>query len=295
MVNALANPEVAELNDIIDTERYPVDKPDAPGWQALIDRCRAGLADDGSVTLRGFLRSEALDQARDEIAAAAEHAPVIEENLSVYARDLSGEGLDPDDPRIKMSPRRLGHVTRDMIPAHYVAHRLYAASEFKRFIAAAVDRDRVFEYADPLAGLIATILPPGGVLPYHYDTNEFVVTVNTMAPEAGGEFQYIPNLRSPGDENLEGLRRVQNGEADHLIRTPNAAPGDLNIFKGRYSLHRVTEILGSRPRHTMVFSYAERPGIIGPVDRTRNVYGRVTEAHLVAEEFAAESYDGLIK
>ncbi len=69
-------------------------------------------------------------------------------------------------------------------------------------------------------------------------------------------------------------------------------PGDLQIFLGRYSLHRVSEVRGSTERHVAVLSFANRPGVIGPVDRTRAVYGRVTEAHLIAEAMIAP--DGLI-
>ena len=76
------------------------------------------------------------------------------------------------------------------------------------------------------------------------------------------------------------------------MRSVGAAPGDLQLFLGRYSLHQVTPVTGDRQRHTLVLSYAERPGVIGPIDRTRSVYGRVTEAHLVAG--GVDAADGLI-
>ena len=53
-------------------------------------------------------------------------------------------------------------------------------------------------------------------------------------------------------------------------------------------------MVGSTDRHVAVLSYADRPGVIGPVDRTRAVYGRVTEAHLVAEQCKLDSADGLM-
>ena len=175
------------------------------------------------------------------------------------------------------------------------ALHLYVSPAFKRFVAASVGLERVYEYADPIAGLVATVLPPGGAYPWHYDSNEFVVTIMTQAPERGGVFEYVPNLRSPGRENLGALEDVLAGRADESIHRASMRPGDLQFFLGRYSLHQVTRTAGSTERHVVVFSYANEPGVIGPLDRTRAVYGRVTEAHLLAADRSCDPRDGLIR
>ena len=93
-------------------------------------------------------------------------------------------------------------------------------------------------------------------------------------------------------------RRIGHLTRDQIppdtVRTLQMHAGDLQIFLGRYSLHRVTEVRGNTTRCVGVLGYANRPGVIGPFDRTRSVYGRVTEAHLLAAEFAPKSGDGLI-
>lgn len=293
-MDTLADPEVGILDGLVDLERYPIHDPSSARWIALIDQVRAQMAAEGCVTLPGFLDPSALTRCHADIAAAAEHVPLRTHEASVYHRaDLEGS-LDPDDPRCKKLEWFAGHVTRDMIPAYTPAHRLYVSATFKRFIAAAVDHERVYEYADPLAGLVATILPPGGRYPWHYDTNEYVVTIMTQAPESGGLFEYHQDLRSPGDENLDGLGHALDGTSLHPPHEISASPGDLQLFLGRYSLHQVTQVEGDTARHVLVLSYAECPGVIGPVDRTRSVYGRVTEAHLLAEQQRLATNDGLI-
>lgn len=290
-----ADPERDALDDIVDLAQYPIDAPGSPALLAVVGRCRAALAADGCCTLPGLLRPAALERAARELAALARKAVVREEDCSVYVRGDAEATLGLDDPRRMVMRRRVGHVTRDQIPPDAVVQRLYVAPSFKSFIGACVDEPRIFEYADPLAGLIATVLPPGGVLPWHYDTNEFVATLMTQEPERGGLFQYCPDLRRPGDENLAGLRGVLVGDADDVVvRTRQLRPGDLQLFRGRYSLHRITTIEGEHARHVAVLSYANRPGVIGPVDRTRAVYGRVTEAHLLAHELHRGAADGLI-
>ncbi len=294
VLEQLANPEAGDLSDVIDLDRYPIHEPGSVAGNLLIERAHRQLSADGCLVLDGFLRPAALALAAEEIGAMATHVPIRRYLSTVYARKDSEVGLPADDPRVRPLARHAGHVTRDMIPPYAVAHRIYASSFFKAFIAACTHRERVFEYADPLAGLVATVLPPTGSYPWHYDTNEYVATIMTRKPDVGGVFEYCPDLRRPGDENLAGLADVLSGEHPEMIRTVDVEPGDLQLFLGRYSLHQVTPTAGDTDRHVMVFSYADRPGVIGPVDRTRDLYGRVTEAHLVAEASAANSADGLI-
>ncbi|MGB3737514.1 MAG: hypothetical protein WA964_21350 [Ilumatobacter sp.] len=294
LLEQLANPEAGDLSDVIDLDRYPINRPGSSEWTAMIERIHTQLADDGCLVLTDFLRPAALALAEEEIAAMAEHVPIRRHSSTVYARADLEASLPAGDPRLSPLVWNAGHVTRDMIAPYTIAHRVYASAYFKQFIAACTNRERVFEYADPLAGLVATVLPPTGAYPWHYDTNEFVVTIMTRKPDDGGVFEYCPDLRHPGDENLTGLADVLSGDHPEMIRRVDVAPGDLQLFLGRYSLHQVTTTSGDTDRHVMVFSYADRPGVIGPVDRTRAVYGRVTEAHLVAEAAAAESPDGLI-
>jgi hypothetical protein len=140
-----------------------------------------------------------------------------------------------------------------------------------------------------LAGLCVNVLPPGRGHPWHFDTNEFAVSLLTQPAEAGGVFEFCPGIRSPEDENLAGVRAVLEGEAgeatdaaDGTVRRLALRPGDLQLFRGRFSLHRVTTVEGTTPRHTAILSYSERPGVVGSVERTRQLFGRVLPEHLAA-------------
>ncbi len=282
----LADPEVGALDEIVDLQRYPqLTNPD--GAAKLGASMGAELQKNGAGRLEGFLTADAVATLAAELRAALPYVRVSHDRRSAYAEAVNGGEPLPESDWIA------GHVTRDMIPAYSVSHRLYVSPVFKRLIAAAVGSSQLFEYADPLAGLVATVLPPGGCYGWHYDTNPFVVTIGVEQAPSGGKFEYYPNLRRPGDENLAGLRDVLSGqhpnECDELI----SAPGDLTVFLGRYSLHRVSEVTGGY-RITLVLSYADRPGVIGPVERTRRVYGRVTEAHLLAESGPLGA-DGLLR
>ena len=267
----LADPEADALDDLVASTHRQLVAPSAQHGRTVL---RSRLDEDGVVGVPGFLTADAVAELLDECRRLEPWAGVRTDHRSVFGRREA-------DPRLG-STWVAGHLTRDMFPPHSVAQRLYVSPVFKQLVASIVGVTHVYEYADPLAGLVCTVLPPGGCYGWHYDTNEFVVTIAVGQPERGGEFEYVPDLRSPGHENLEGARRIVAGlDRDH-VRSVCAQPGDLQLFRGRYSLHRVAPVEGDRPRFTLVLSYSDRPGVIGPLDRTRRVYGRVTEQHLLA-------------
>jgi hypothetical protein len=203
--------------------------------------------------------------------------------VNVYNVDVN-ESLAADHPaRIQMR-RENAFIARDLIPPDTIIHRLYTDAAFQRFIAACFGLPEVHELADPLAGLCLNVVSPGMGHPWHFDTNEFAVSMLTQEPERGGAFEYCPDIRSGEAENFDDVRAVLEGRADHRVHRLTLRPGDLQLFRGRYAMHRVTEVAGARQRHTAIFSYSERPGVVGNPARTRQLFGRVLSAHRAGEK-----------
>jgi hypothetical protein len=150
---------------------------------------------------------------------------------------------------------------------------------FAPFIQQALGEERFFPYADPLADVIVNLAEQGNGFPWHFDTNNYTVTLAIQNAEQGGDFEYSPHLRSQADENYAGVQAVLDGDPN-LIRALRLEPGDLQIFKGRYSLHRVTPLNGQLPRYVAIFSFVEEPGMVGSPERARQLYGRVLPIHL---------------
>ncbi len=99
----------------------------------------------------------------------------------------------------------------------------------------------------------------------------------------GGLFEYVPAIRTDGDEGFDHIQEVLDG-GRRGVRTLELRPGDLQIFRGRFSLHRVTRVpAGAGSRHAAIFAYTEAPGVIGRVERTRQLFGRVLPEHEAAE------------
>ncbi|WP_428262527.1 HalD/BesD family halogenase [Haliangium sp.] len=245
-------------------------------------RVRAELAEVGCSVLSGFLRPEAVAELAREGEALAPHAHHRTIHTNPYSSP-DDERLPPEHPVRIFMERNNAFVAADRIPTDSHLMRLYQADAFRRFVADCLGEGEIYEYADPLAKLVLNVLRPGAQHPWHYDTNEFIVSTLLQPAEAGGAFQYCPGIRSPESENDDQVSAVLRGLDEEPIRRLDLKSGDLQLFYGRYSLHRVTRVEGERHRITGIFAYAKRPGAIGRVERTQRLFGRVTEAHREAE------------
>lgn len=100
---------------------------------------------------------------------------------------------------------------------------LYEWPAFAPFIQEALGEARFHRYADPLADVIVNLVEEGGGFPWHFDTNNYTVTLAIQNAEHGGDFEYSPYLHTPADENYDGVARVLDGDPS-LIRTLRLDP-----------------------------------------------------------------------
>ncbi|MCW2721856.1 arpA protein [Pseudonocardia sp.] len=266
---------VVDVADAIDTDTYELTDP------VLVARVREDLASAGCCVLPDFVRPDVRETLRREGAKMAPGAYYDVETVNVYNTEPDPSLPDGHPARVPME-RGNAFVARDLVPPDAVIHRLYTSPAFQGFVAACFGLDAVHELADPLSGLTLNVLTPGRSHPWHFDTNEFTVSMLMQAPQVGGVFEFCPAIRSAASENVDDVRAVVDGRGEHLVRRLTLRPGDLQLFMGRYALHRVSTVEGGRARHSAIFAYSERAGVIGSVSRTRQLFGRVTPAHLEA-------------
>lgn len=74
------------------------------------------------------------------------------------------------------------------------------------------------------------------------------------------------------------MRAVLDGDRS-AVRTLTLRPGDLQLFRGRFSLHRVTPVAGTTARHAAIFAYSTRAGVVNSATRSRQLFGRVDAVH----------------
>jgi hypothetical protein len=267
---------------VVDTGRYPLATPDTDAWKDAVAAIQSDLDHDGCSVLANLIRPELFEELRQQGAAAAPRAHYAVETVNVYNIDVNTPLPEGHPGRITME-RGNAFVARDQIGADDIIHQLYTNDLFQHFVASCFGLPELYELADPLSALVLNVVRPGMEHPWHFDTNEFTVSLLTQEADEGGAFEYCPNIRSAENENLDDVRAVMHGQGDHLVQRLTLRPGDLQLFRGRYALHRVSRVGGTVARHTAIFAYTERPGVIGSVARTRQLFGRVLPEHLAAE------------
>ncbi len=272
----MTNP--ADCRDMIDADRYPIDRPDDPRRQAVVDQVRAELADDGCAVIRGFFSAAGLAALTAEAETRKQDAYYSPRSLcNVYLND--GDPTYPDNhPINRFMPRSNGFVTADLFGAETAARRLYYWEPLKDFLADCLGKSELYIYEDPVSNMIVNVGAPGQQFNWHFDTNEFTITMLLRPAESGGHFEYVPNLRSTRDECYAEVGQVLDGDRSRVRRLELNA-GDLQFFLGRFSLHQVTENTGTTDRLLLIMSFAEQPGMIGSRERVQNLYGKTTDAH----------------
>ncbi len=258
------------MQDIIDLDTYPLDKPGTQGYDALVARCCRALARDGMFDLAGFLRPKALEQALAEVAAKQHQAFTHARDHNIYFRKEI-PGLAPDHPALK--PFRTANHTLCADQIGGVLERLYEWPAFAAFLAACMEKPALYTMDDPLARLNVMTYREGEALNWHFDRSEFTTTILLQAPEQGGLFEYRTDLRSETDPNYEGVARMLAG-MDPEVQRVKLVAGGLNVFRGRNTAHRVTPVIGDTARRIAVFSFYDRPGVRMTPEEQKGFYGR---------------------
>ena len=262
---------------LVDTDRYPLHLP-GPEREQLLAQLREQLDTVGCAVLKQFIRAERLPGLVAECDRVAPHGHRNFNRTNPYFTQDQPD-YPESHPLRRFYDRSNAFVPADHFGSESALRSLYEWPAFAPFIQEALREKDFYRYGDPLADVIVNLAEAGGGFPWHFDTNNYTVTLAIQNALGGGEFEYSPHLRTPTDENYAGVERVLDGDKS-LIRTLVLEPGDLQIFKGRYSLHRVAPLSGPVTRYVAIFSYAERPEMVGSPERTRQLYGRVLPIHL---------------
>jgi hypothetical protein len=281
------------VDDLVDFTIYPLDCPESKQYKKALENARAQLKEDGCAIFRDLLRPTAVRIISQEIVARKSTTHFSTSSMNPYFHSTHNPDYPDHHPVNTFIERSSGFIPGDSWDSSLAIDVLFRSEALTQFIRDALETKAVFCYADPLAGLTANILDPGQQFAWHFDTNDFAVTAMIDEADDGGLFEYVPMTRTPDDESFEKIQQVLDGDRT-MVKTLDLRAGDLQIFRGRHSLHRVTRVpTSSKPRHAAIFAYTAEPGVIGRVERTRQLFGRVLAAHEEAENLRVRS-DSLI-
>ena len=254
----------AAVGGLIDERRYPLG--DAAARDRIVAEGRRQLRAEGFAMLPGLIAAETATLMAVEALAALPKAHRRDLLLGAY-HDTPRPDMAADHPLRRRHPYCMHVVATDLFRPDGMIRRLYDSAALTDLVADLLEEASLHRCADPLLSCAATVMGEGDQHGWHFDSNDFVVTLLLRKPVAGGEFEFCPGIRSDGDQNFPGVAEVMDGTAPGL-RRPQVEVGTLMLFRGKYSLHRVTPVVGPRQRVIAIFSYDRMPGMMFS-ERTR--------------------------
>jgi len=243
---------------MIDLDRYPILDLDSDAARELTQRCRGQLDESGACELPDFLTPDSVAQLvheGDALSNLAYHS-VATGTPYLEKPDFT---LPADHPRRIFGASSVGVIAYDQFPADSILRRLYEWEPLMDFIGAALNKERLYRYADPMGALNLAVMGDGEKLFWHYDQTDFVTSIALRDADDGGDFEYVPLIRSASDENYPAVKRLLEGSDQGVVHVP-MCPGTMLLFEGRNSIHRVSAIRGRTTRLVALLAYDTRPG-----------------------------------
>ena len=259
---------------ILNLDRYPLNALDSAEGQALVSRVKKQLKSEGSCLLPEFITQKARLIMVEQALALDRIAYPGPTFVTPYYFDYDvGKELDVDDnhPTRRQGRRQLRQVAGDLIPADHYLSVLFFSNLIPNFLNRVLG-ENVYRNQDRFQSLNINIKEAGGCQQWHFDTAHMVTTLLLQAPEGGGVFEYVPEIRSEENENFGEVEKVLNGTSSR-VKQLALKPGMLSLFKGRYSIHRVTNVKGNQKRVQSILGYTTNPELTGSIESSILHYG----------------------
>ena len=241
----------------------------APHYSALLDGGSAAAA--GAALLdaaRGELQSRALCRLPGFFSAAgsaALAAEVAEQLLPRLRPPGSGGGVTD----VRFLPGRA-------FPRSSALRRLFESAEMEALVSDLMG-ERVYRCVDLDRSLNISVISSGGSFGAHMDENACVVSLPLLTPALGGQFQWAPFCRTDHDDSIDGEAADGGAEELELVKsifgsggdalasvfgsgggsgdvsrvlTHRVVAGEMLLFNGRRSLHRVCTVGADWPEGT---------------------------------------------
>jgi hypothetical protein len=256
------------LAAIIDYKKHPCDNK---GFRA---QCKQQLDANGALVLNGFLLPNAIQTLTKEANANEHLAYYCENSHNVYLKPQD-DSLPIDHPRNQTVNSSKGCITDDQVPIESPLKVLYNAKGFQDFLCAVLGEDVLYKYDDNLSSINIHYAHEGQELGWHFDNSSFAITLLIQKPEAGGGFEYIRDFRNAeaSEMNYDGVTELLNDK--HTPSVLSIEAGDLVLFRGRNSVHRVTPTVGRKVRILSVLAYNSKPKVQLSESARMTFYGKL--------------------
>ena len=100
-----------------------------------------------------------------------------ETRATVYL-GIPEQGLPEGHPRGRVRGRSaVEAIAYDLVPPSHALRQLFEWDVLMQFVAAALGKEKLYRYADPLGALNVASMKDGDELQWHFDQTDFVVSI----------------------------------------------------------------------------------------------------------------------
>ena len=277
------------MKEIINLETYPINNTGSIKYRELINYTRKQLNEDGCCVLSNFIKPDSIQRMKDEVDKKLSKIYFTNDKHNPYFTK-DDKMLPENHPKRIFSVRQSGYLNSDNLEKDSDLNKFYDLEEMLKFVSDSLEVFPLYKWADPLGKNPYSVMHTDHYFPWHFDGNEFTLSILVQKAEKGGLFEYAPDIRSKDNENFEEVTKVLKGDRKK-VKSLDLKPGDLQIFKGRFSMHRVTKIEGKISRYIALPCYVKDPLKINKPEHSKQVYGKALPIHFERENIQG---DGLI-
>jgi len=252
--------------------QYPIDTPENPETQHLIQNCRVELSKNGMCLLPDFVSATTLTNMLQEVNLLSPGAHHNEH----WRTSPRGGGDSSVGESTKATRASLWAIAFDQMSSDSPSRQLYQSDELLNFVSAIIDEPKLYRCVDPLVSCHFSVFRDGDELGWHYDPKtNLVVTLQLQDADDGGHFEFANGVRGEEFDNAEIELAIIEDRYDNIL-SPDLRPGTLTIINGHSSFHRVTPVAGNRERIVTLLNYSTTPDYCFSDNIRQRFFGRVT-------------------
>ena len=275
-----------KISEIINLENYPINDTGSIKYNELINYTRKQLNEDGCCVLSNFIRPDSIKRMKDEVDRNLEKIYFTSDQHNPYFTK-EDKTLNENHPKRIFTVRQSGYLNSDDLEKDSDLNKFYDLEEMLKFVSDSLEVFPLYKWADPLGKNPYSVMHTDHYFPWHFDGNDFTLSVLIQKAEKGGLFEYVPDIRNKDNENFDEVAKVLKDDRTR-VKSLDLKPGDLQIFKGRFSMHRVTKIEGKTSRYIALPCYVKDPLKINKPEHSKQVYGKALPIHFKRENIQGD-------
>jgi len=277
---------VLDIKEIINLEQYPINDSGSLSYKDLINYTRKQLNEDGCCVLSNFIRPDSIKRMKDEVDRNLRKIYFTSDKHNPYftKEDIT---LNENHPKRIFTVRQSGYLNSDDLEKDSDLNKFYDLEEMLKFVSDSLEVFPLYTWADPLGKNPYSVMHTDHYFPWHFDGNDFTLSILVQKADKGGLFEYSSDIRSKDNENFDEVTKVLKGDRTK-VKSLDLKPGDLQIFKGRFSMHRVTKIEGKTSRYIALPCYVKNPLKINKPEHSKQVYGKALPIHFKRENIQGD-------